>query len=93
MHRYSEGYYPPGCAFERRSQLITINRHHFCGMDGLAQRALTRSDRDLRGRGTEVIMPLAAVVRSAWKDHGSDYAITLAVLAVLAGGAILFFVF
>lgn len=38
-------------------------------------------------------MPLAAVVRSAWKDHGSDYAITLAVLGVLAGGALLFFMF
>jgi len=62
-------------------------------MDELAQRALTRSDRDLRGRGTEVVMPLAAVVRSAWKDHGSDYAITLAVLGVLAGGALLFFMF
>lgn len=93
MRRDSEGYCLPGCAFERRSQLISVNRRRLCGLDGLAQRALTRSDRDLRGRGTEVVMPLAAVVRSAWKDHGSDYAITLAVLAVLAGGAILFFVF
>ena len=62
-------------------------------MDALAQRALTRSDRDHRGRGTEVVMPIAAVARSAWKDHGSDYAITLAVLGVLAGGALLFFMF
>lgn len=36
-------------------------------------------------------MPIAT--RSAWREHGSDYAIVLAVLLALGGSAILFFVF
>jgi hypothetical protein len=62
-------------------------------MDTFAQPALTRSDRDLRGAGTEAAMPVVAVVRNSWREHRADYGIALAVLLTMLVSALVFLSF